>query len=154
MFKSNLYNKINRWYFYKIARTKVNIKHNRLSKLNGRQKMLLHIISELMKSKETDFLMNSSISTVGEKLYIKKETSDSFCFVIIERVNGGYLISLVIHENDNKHHYDIWFDESRGSDLIKKYYKIIYNRKNSIEKKILEEDEINLTEIYNRIKGG
>ena len=153
--------KINRWFYYRIARLSVRAKWSRvnLSELSMVQDRTMKITLALMRDSDTEMLINPRVDEkVGEKYYIKKfnENNEPSVFVTISKNSNGYIFNIIGNEDINgkevRYHYDIWFGEGYGNYVLERFKRILTRRRNKMEKEIRQGDEEALDLILKKLE--
>lgn len=159
MKEGKLMKTISRWFRYRALKTLVKFRKAKVEEieLNEIQKRVFNIVSMVIYDNRSELMINPTIDTkVGEKYYIKKSNKDGDIekFITITRNSEGYNVALIGHELINgsnyNYHFDVSFNDISGQLLVKKFIRVIKQRRDRMEWKIRKDDEKILDLIFSK----
>lgn len=150
-------NKLFFWFKHRLFRVLVKIRKTKQDgvKLSEVQKRMIDIVSATMYDAKSELMINPTIDNkVGEKYYIRKtnKIGEIEKFITITRNHDGYNVALIGHEIiggvNYSYHFDVWFNDISGQNIVKRFIRVIKQRRDFMESRIRKDDERTLDLIF------
>jgi len=152
-------NKLFCWLKYRFLKILLKIRKSKEDgiRLSDVQKRMMDIVSVVIYDTRSELMINPTIdSKIGEKYYIRKtnKVGEIEKFITITRNHDGYNVALIGNEIiggvNYSYHFDVWFSETSGQNLIKKFIRVLKQRRDKMELRIRKDDEKTLDLIFSK----